>query len=146
MTNEQINLVKKSFAKIEPIAETAADLFYTRLFELDPGLRRLFKGNMKEQGRKLMNMIGLAVKGIDRIDELAPTIQMLGIRHSNYGVKDQHYETVADALLWTLEKGLGEDFTNETETAWTEVYMLLTQTMKDAVNQQIVGESAYQSV
>jgi hemoglobin-like flavoprotein len=132
MTNEQINLVKSSFAKIEPVAEEAARLFYTRLFELDPGLRELFKGDMNEQGRKLMRMIGLAVKGLDRIEELVPAVQALGARHAGYGVKDHHYKTVAAALLCTLEEALGADFTIKTKEAWTTVYNLLAQTMKEA--------------
>ena len=90
MTNEQINLVKATFEKIEPLSETVADIFYGRLFELDPNLRHLFKGDMKEQGRKLMQMIGLAVRGLDRIEELIPAVQSLGVRHANYGVKEAH--------------------------------------------------------
>lgn len=135
MTNEQINLVKATFEKIEPLSETVADIFYGRLFELDPNLRHLFKGDMKEQGRKLMQMIGLAVRGLDRIEELIPAVQSLGVRHANYGVKEAHYETVAEALLWTLEKGLGADFTIETKEAWTAVYGLLAQTMKNPSRQ-----------
>lgn len=135
MTNEQINLVKATFEKIEPLSETVADIFYGRLFELDPNLRHLFKGDMKEQGRKLMQMIGLAVRGLDRIEELIPVVQSLGARHAQYGVKENHYETVAEALLWTLEKGLGADFTFETKVAWSAVYGLLAQTMKNASRQ-----------
>ena len=135
MTNEQINLVKATFEKIEPLSETVADIFYGRLFELDPNLRHLFKGDMKEQGRKLMQMIGLAVRGLDRIEELIPAVQSLGARHAQYGVKENHYETVAEALLWTLEKGLGADFTFETKVAWSAVYGLLAQTMKNASRQ-----------
>lgn len=132
MTSEQIDLVKASFEKIEPVSETVAALFYGRLFELDPGLRHLFKGDMNEQGRKLMQMIGLAVKGLDRLDQLIPAVQALGARHTVYGVKEHHYETVALALLWTLEKGLGADFTDQTKEAWTEVYGILAQTMKNS--------------
>lgn len=132
MTNEQIQLVTASFEKIAPQADEAAALFYGRLFELDPSLRRLFKGDLREQGKKLMQMIGLAVKGLSRIDDLVPAIQALGARHAGYGVRDSHYETVGSALLWTLGKGLGPSFNYETRNAWAEAYALLAQTMKNA--------------
>lgn len=135
MTKEQINLVKASFAKIEPVAEEAAVLFYAKLFDLDPGLQKLFKGDIRLQGLKLMQMIGLAVAALERLDEIVPAIRALGARHAVYGVKDKDYETVARALLWTLEKALKKDFTAETKAAWTEVYNLLAQTMKDGSRQ-----------
>lgn len=132
MTPEQKQLVQTSFQKVLPIADTAAALFYDRLFELDPDLRRLFRGDMKEQGRKLMQMIAFAVKSLNRLDELVPLVESLGARHTAYGVKDAHYETVGAALLWTLEKGLGDSFTKEVKDAWTAVYTLLAETMKSA--------------
>ena len=130
--NEQKLLVQQTFAKIKPIADTAAELFYNRLFEMDPGVRPLFKGDMKEQGRKLMDMIGVAVNGLDALDEIVPAVQDLGRRHAGYGVTDEHYDTVGGALLWTLEQGLGDDFTPEVKEAWTTVYGVLATTMKDA--------------
>lgn len=135
MNSEQINLVKKSFEKIEPVQKMVAVLFYDRLFKIDPELRRLFKSDLNEQGKKLMHMIGLAVRGLDRIEELVPAVQALGTRHAGYGVEDRHYETVGKALLWTLERILGRDFTAETKHAWATVYNLLAQTMKDASRQ-----------
>src|SRR5215216_5637091 len=123
MTPEQKDIVQSSFKKVAPIADTAAELFYNRLFELDPALKPLFKGDMKEQGRKLMKMIGMAVTGLDELGKLIPVIQDLGRRHITYGVKDDDYNTVAEALLWALEKGLGDDFTPEVKKAWTAVYM-----------------------
>lgn len=135
MTKEQINLVRTSFAKIEPVAEEAAVLFYAKLFDLDPNLRRLFKGGIREQGLKLMQMLELAVKGLDEIDKLVPAVRALGARHAAYGVEDRHYETVGKALLWTLEKALRADFTRETKAAWAAVYNLLAETMKDAAHQ-----------
>jgi hemoglobin-like flavoprotein len=132
MTSEQIDLVQASFKTIEPQAEEAAALFYDRLFEIGPELRPLFKGDIREQGRKLMQMIGLVVKSLGRIEELVPAIRTMGARHAGYGVEDRHYETVGSALLWTLEKGLGAAFTAETKEAWTAAYSLLAQTMKDA--------------
>ena len=135
MTPEQKTLVETSFAKVIPISEVAAELFYNRLFELNPSLRPLFKGDMVEQGRKLMKMLRMAVASLGRLDELVPVVQKLGERHGTYGVKMQDYETVAAALLWTLEQGLGPDFTEETRAAWVNVYTLLASTMLAASNQ-----------
>lgn len=132
MTEEQIKLVQDSWAKVVPISETAAELFYNRLFELDPSLKPMFKGDMKEQGKKLMTMIGVAVKGLTELDKIVGAVQDMGRRHAGYGVRDEHYDTVAAALLWTLDKGLGDDFTDEVKAAWTETYVLLATTMKDA--------------
>jgi hemoglobin-like flavoprotein len=132
MTTTQKLLVQTTFAKVVPIADAAAALFYNRLFELDPTLKSLFKGDMAEQGRKLMQMIGVAVNGLDRLDQIVPAVQQLGVRHVTYGVKDEHYETVATALLWTLEQGLGPDFTPEVKDAWTAAYTALATTMKHA--------------
>ncbi|MEX0732177.1 MAG: globin family protein [Aquisalimonadaceae bacterium] len=132
MTPEQKTLVQDSFAEIVPIADQAAALFYQRLFVLDPTLRPMFKGDMDEQGRKLMKMIGTAVNGLDRLEDIVPAIQHLGRRHVTYGVRDEHYNTVGAALIWTLEQGLGEAFTAETRMAWIEVYGILATTMKDA--------------
>jgi hemoglobin-like flavoprotein len=131
MTPRQILLVQTTFAQVEPIAETAAALFYARLFELDPSLRPLFTTDIQEQGRKLMQTIAVAVRGLDNLDALVPAVRALGKRHAGYGVQDQHYETVAAALIWTLEAGLGDAFTPEVREAWATVYWLLADTMKD---------------
>ena len=132
MTPEQAELVKSSWAKVVPIADKAAELFYGKLFELDPDLKPLFKGSMEEQGKKLMKMINTAVNGLDRLDEIVPAVQQLGARHVGYGVKDADYDTVGAALLWTLEAGLGDAFTEDTKAAWTAVYGVLADTMKAA--------------
>jgi hemoglobin-like flavoprotein len=132
MTPEQKRLVQTTFAKVTPIADVAAAMFYQRLFELDPELRALFRTDIKEQGQKLMRMIGTAVNGLDRLDDIVPVVRQLGMRHAGYGVKDEHYDTVAEALLWTLEQGLGSDFTTEARDAWVAVYTVLASTMKDA--------------
>jgi hemoglobin-like flavoprotein len=132
MTPAEKDLVQTTFAKVVPIADQAAALFYGRLFEMDPSLRPLFKTDLKEQGKKLMTMIGVAVKGLDTLDQLVPAVQNLGRRHAGYGVTDAHYDTVGGALLWTLEKGLGPDFTPDVKSAWTTVYTLLATTMKAA--------------
>lgn len=126
--------VQESFALVEPIAETAAELFYGRLFEIAPNLRDLFKGDMAEQQQKLMAVLKVAVSGLDNPDRLVPIVQTLGRRHRDYGVADQDYDTVAAALLWTLDQGLGENFTPEVEEAWIAVYTLLATIMKDAAH------------
>ena len=130
MTNEQIKLVQDSFKQVAPIAETAAQLFYARLFELDPDLELLFKGDLSEQGRKLMQMLGLAVNSLDRLEQFLPVVRSLGARHVSYGVRDKDYDTVGQALLWTLRKGLGEAFTPDVETAWSNVYATLASAMQ----------------
>ena len=132
MSPAEINLVKDSFRKIVPIADQAAALFYARLFELDPSLRHLFRGNMVEQGHKLMMMIATAVAALDRIDTIVPQIRHLGARHAGYGVQEEHYATVGAALLWTLEKGLGADFTPLVREAWTTTYSLIANAMIEA--------------
>ena len=132
MTPEQISLVQESFKKVAPISEAAAQMFYSRLFALDPNLKALFIGDMEEQGRKLMTMIGVAVNGLDRLEEIVPAVQNLGRRHGDYGVTPSHYGTVAEALLWTLEQGLGDGFTPDVKQAWTEAYTILSTTMIEA--------------
>jgi len=129
MNTIQKELIQTSFAQVRPIAGTAAAMFYRRLFELDPTLRPLFKGDMEEQGRKLMDVLGLAVKGLDRPEALLPALAALGRRHAGYGVKERDYETVGEALLWTLEQGLGPGFTPEIREAWTVLYKLVADTM-----------------
>ena len=132
MTPKQVELVQATWRQVTPVADDAASLFYTRLFDLDPSLKPLFRGDMKEQGRKLMSMIGFAVNGLSRLDNLLPGLQALGQRHSGYGVRDEHYDTVAAALIWTLEKGLGAAFDKEVKAAWVAAYGALSSVMKDA--------------
>ncbi|MBI3562704.1 MAG: hemin receptor [Gammaproteobacteria bacterium] len=134
MTPQQIQLVKNSWQQVKPIADTAATIFYQRLFELDPKLKPLFKNDLQEQGRKLMNTISFAVNSLDKLTEIIPAVEALGRRHAGYGVKDADYQSVAEALLWTLQKGLGTSFTPETRQAWIETYNLLSQTMRKAAN------------
>ncbi len=131
-TTKQIALVQQSFAQVAPIADQAAALFYQRLFELDPHLSPLFKGDRVQQGRKLMQMIGAAVNGLADLPKLEPVVQQLGRRHAGYGVQPAQYDTVGAALLWTLAQGLGPAFTAEQRSAWTAVYGLLARTMKEA--------------
>ena len=142
VTERQKTLVQQSFTTIAPIADDVAALFYRRLFELDPSLERMFRGDMAEQRKRLMQMLTAAVKGLDHIERLVPVVQDLGRRHGTYGVTDAHYDTVARALLWTLEKGLGSAFSAEMKDAWTEVYTLLATTMKNAANEVLASAAA----
>ena len=130
MTPQQITDVQRTFAQVRPIADTAAALFYSRLFMLDPSLKAMFRGDMAKQGQMLMSMIGSAVAGLNNLDKLAPIVRNLGARHVAYGVNDDHYATVGAALLWTLEQGLGEIFTPEVHEAWAAAYTVLAETMK----------------
>jgi hemoglobin-like flavoprotein len=130
MTNEQKELVQSSFRQVQPIAEVAAQLFYGRLFEIDPQLRHLFTTDLQEQGRKLMHMMGVAVKGLDQLNELLPALHFLGSKHLAYGVQAKHYDTVGEALIWTLEQGLGDAFTLEVKESWIAVYQLLAEAMQ----------------
>jgi hemoglobin-like flavoprotein len=137
MDSKQKDLVQSSFALVVPIAGQAADLFYDRLFQIDPGLRSLFKSDLSEQKKKLMQMLAAAVRGLDDLEALVPAVRDLGARHNGYGVKDEHYDTVATALLWTLEQGLGAAFTPETREAWVEVYGILAATMKSGARSAV---------
>ncbi|MHB1175371.1 MAG: globin family protein [Sulfuriferula sp.] len=132
MTPEQITLVKSSWQQVLPIKDTAAGLFYTRLFELDPSLRSLFKGDMAEQGRKLMTMINTVVNSLDQLGPILGAVGDLGRRHAGYGVHDHHYDTVGEALIWTLGQGLGEGFTPAVKLAWVNAYTTLATAMKQA--------------
>jgi hemoglobin-like flavoprotein len=132
MKPTQVKHVQDTFALVVPIAEKAAEIFYDKLFDLDPSLKGLFKTDTKEQGKKLMTMIGTAVGGLNRLDTIVPAVQDLGKRHASYGVTTAHYDTVAAALLYTLEVGLGDAWTPEVKDSWVEVYSLLSNTMKEA--------------
>ena len=111
-------------------------MFYDRLFEIDPKLRKLFKEDVSDQSKKLMQMIATAVNALDKLETIVPAVKALGARHVDYGVVDQHYDTVAEALLRTLEKGLGEAFTPEVKASWTAAYIVLSDTMKAAAKSQ----------
>jgi hemoglobin-like flavoprotein len=134
MTEDQKTLIRDTFAKVSANAPAVAAQFYKRLFEIDPDLRPLFKGDMAAQGRKLMAMIGTAVANLDNLDTIVPAVQQLGQRHVGYGVKDADYITVADALLWTLQQGLGEDFSQPVRDAWIVCYTTLADVMLNAAH------------
>ena len=140
MTPEQVKLVQQSFAQVAPIADEAADLFYDRLFESAPGVRPLFPDDMAEQKKKLMQMLATAVANLHRVDEILPALEDLGRRHVDYGTRSEHYDTVGEALLWTLEQDLGEAFTPEVEEAWTKTYTMIAEVMKAAAAELAVAE------
>ena len=131
----QIDLVQSTFAKVETIAEAAAELFYNRLFELDPSVRPMFAEDVTAQGRKLMATLKVAVNGLTKLETIVPAVQQLGARHQALGIQDSHYDTVGAALLWTLEQGLGDGFTPEVHDAWAATYTLVADVMKDAARQ-----------
>lgn len=129
-TESDIMLVRRTFDLVVPIAGVAADLFYDRLFYLAPSLRRMFPDDMRDQKRKLMVMLATAVHSLTDLDALVPQLMALGARHAGYGVKDWHYKTVGEALIWTLERGLANAFTPDVERAWVRVYLLIAATMQ----------------
>lgn len=145
MTPRQITLVRNSFAAVAPIADTAAALFYGHLFAADPSLRSLFKGDMAQQGARLMQMIGSAVGLLEKPQVLLPVLRQLGARHAGYGVQAPHYDTVGAALIKTLAQGLGEAFDDETRAAWVAVYGLIASTMMVAA-QEAVPAAAQEAV
>jgi hemoglobin-like flavoprotein len=122
MTPEQIALVQNSFAKVAPISETAAVLFYDRLFEIAPQVKAMFPDDMTEQRRKLMVMLAAVVNGLSKLESILPAASALATRHVSYGAKAEHYPVVGAALLWTLEQGLGDGWTPEVADAWSTAY------------------------
>lgn len=133
MEQEKIQIIRNTWSYVIINPQEAGELFYQKLFELAPHLRPMFKGDIKEQSKKLMRTITVAVTKLDKLDDLLPEIQALAKRHVGYGVKPSHYAPVGAALIWTLEKGLGPKWTPEVATAWTELYLLLSQAMIEAV-------------
>ena len=132
MTPSQIAAVQDSFARVVPIKEQAAALFYDRLFAIDPPTRALFKGDVAEQGKKLMAALAMVVGGLRDLPAILPAVQDLARRHNGYGVEDRHYQSVGEALLWTLEQGLGVAYTAEVREAWTTAYITLAGAMTTA--------------
>jgi hemoglobin-like flavoprotein len=133
---ETVRIVQETWEQVETIAPQAAALFYRNLFEADPGLRRLFKTDMELQGKKLMQMIGVAVRSLRTEQALIPVLQALGRRHGGYGVLPSHYATVGAALISTLRAGLGEAFTPEVEKAWGDLYALISDVMIAAAEEE----------
>lgn len=137
MKPHQKKLVQETWSQVEPIADQAAALFYHRLFEIAPDVKPMFAAtDMKRQGQMLMQALSLTVKGLDEPAKLLPVLQKLGERHANYGVHDAHYDTVGEALLWTLGQGLGKSFTTPVKNAWATAYALVAGVMKDAAKKK----------
>lgn len=132
MTPQQVELVKNSWIQVMPFADTAADLFYAKLFELDDSLRGLFPTDLSEQKKKLMATLGRVVASLDNLPAVVPAVQALGKKHVGYGVKPEHYATVGSALLATLAAGLGPAFTPEVQDAWIVAYGTLSGAMIEA--------------
>ena len=133
LTSIEIALVRASFARIVTIQDVAADLFYDRLFVIAPKLRELFPADLSQQKRQLMQMIVAAVSGLSNLDKLVPAVKALGARHAGYGVTAADYAVVGEALVWTLEQGLGNEFKPEVRAAWAKVYDMLAAAMQAGV-------------
>lgn len=135
MNAQQRMLIKESWLQVTPIADQAASMFYDRLFEIDPALRPMFKTtDLAVQRKKLVQALGRVIGSIDRIEDVIPTLQDLGRRHVDYGVTDAHYDTVRAALLWTLEKGLGDAWSGDMADAWATAYGAISGVMREAAN------------
>lgn len=132
ITHRQIKLIQDSFSKVEPIADQAAEIFYNYLFYYAPDTRRMFKGDMTQQGRKLMSTLKIAVKSLENLEALVPVLQKLARDHVKYGVKAEHYTPVGNSLLYALRDGLGDVWNSETRQAWVDAYRLMATVMKEA--------------
>jgi hemoglobin-like flavoprotein len=135
LSKSEAALIRASFIRASAIPGQVSALFYQRLFELDPTLRRLFHGDMHEQGRKLVSTLSVIVESAEHLEQLEPTVRELGARHANYGVKSEHYGTVGEALLWALERTAKPLFNKATRSAWTKAYGGLAATMIAAANE-----------
>ena len=136
MTPAQIDLVQNSWEKVVPIAKDAAALFYNRLFEIEPSYKQLFKGDVEEQGKKLTTILTTVVRGLKQLDKLEEAVWQLGRRHAVYGIQKHHYGPVAEALLWTLEQGLGDAFDAATKDAWVNAYTILAAVMQGGTHSE----------
>jgi hemoglobin-like flavoprotein len=132
LTANEISLIQSRFAKVAPIKDAVAEIFYDRLFVYDPSLKSLFKGSMKTQGNKLMATLGVAVKGLNDLEKLVPILQNLAIKHVDYGVKAEDYTPVGNALLYALQQGLGADYTPGVKQAWIKLYRVVSDVMRSA--------------
>jgi nitric oxide dioxygenase len=132
MNASQVRLVQQSFAKAAGLGEAVAEIFYAELFAIDPSLRAMFKSDMRQQGRKLLSTLAFVVAGLDKPEQIVPAAEKLAVKHLDYGVTARHYTLVGNALLRTLKKGLGEDFTPEVRAAWIAAYQVLADVMRAA--------------
>jgi nitric oxide dioxygenase len=139
MESHQIALVQRSFEKAASSGERVAEIFYAELFEIDPALRQMFKSDMREQGKKLLTTLALVVRSLHTPDKILQPAKNLAVKHIAYGVKPEHYTLVGNALLRTLGKGLGADFTPEVRAAWVEAFRMLATVMKEAAYGPVAG-------
>ena len=139
MNEKQIALVQNSYAHIAPVSDVVASIFYDRLFEIAPETRSLFKGNMGEQGGKLMATLGVAVKGLTNLEAIVPVVEELARKHLDYGVSADHYESVGAALLHALEHSLGSAFSAEIGEAWASAYSILSSAMISAAYGEVAA-------
>ncbi len=145
MTRDQKQLVRDTWKQVVPTAEAAAELFYRRLFEIDPTTHQLFRAtNMSAQRQKLVQILGFAISGLDNLDVLLSTVEALGRRHAGYGVTDAHYDSVGAALLWTLEQRMGRAWTPDVASAWSEIYELLAAVMRGAAERKDIASRTAQ--
>jgi hemoglobin-like flavoprotein len=127
---QEIHLIRKNFAEVERQAHVAALVFYRRLFTLEPRLRPLFKTDIEEQSRKLIEMLAAAVSLLEKPEALTAELETLGERHVNYGVQEAHYAIVGQALLGMLEEVLGDKFDAEAREVWTKLYGFIATAMQ----------------
>jgi hemoglobin-like flavoprotein len=132
LTSQQVALVQSTFRSVQPMSATAAELFYKRLFEVEPEVAALFKMDVGRQGREFMQVLAVAVGGLSNLSPLVPMIQQLGVRHAAYGVRPRHYDSVRQALLYTLAVILQDEYTDEVRSAWATAYAVIAGIMKEA--------------
>lgn len=129
MNAQQIQLVKETWGFVIVKSDAAGELFYSRLFEVSPGVKHLFKGDVKEQARKLMSMVTYVIAKLDKLDTILTEIKSLAQRHSKYGAQKEHYAVVGECLIYTLKTGLGDRWNANVEAAWIAVYKILSNAM-----------------
>jgi hemoglobin-like flavoprotein len=147
MTPDQIKLVQRSFVQVAPIADSAAEMFYERLFDVAPSVKPLFHGDMAEQRRKLMATLAVVVNGLSDLPSILPAASALAKRHVGYGARPEHYSVVGEALLWTLARGLGAEWTPAVAEAWKAAYATLSTFMiQEAFGVPPISETAHSSL
>ena len=129
MKAEQLQLVLQSLNEIQLLADKITTDFYQHLFEVEPSIRELFKGDIKRQGSMFITTLSLAVNGLSRMEDIQPAVRTLGERHSGYGVKPEYFQPFRESFLWALERHLRDDFTPELKSAWTEAFEMLSEAM-----------------
>lgn len=139
MTNDEIQLVQRSWLQARPMNQAIAEVFFARLFELDPGMRALFDQDLSKPRTRLLQIISASVRGLDRLDAMLPVLRLLGMRHRLLGVRDEHYASVAAAWLWTLEKALRAEFTPVVKSAWIKTYGVLSQPLREDAQRSLAA-------